>query len=314
MIHEEAGVISELLEAIHTDPSGGAARECWSALARVVDEEPTYVFHDGDENGMNVRCMVLTGPFVGAEVVAMVSCPLGGGFETRPMSKGQRVLLHFLEGRVDGHIVAVASVPGGAENPIPKSIAGVPLTSEGVTDQGQAEANRADQPRAWMRAPPKGVGLRDYLRGAISVTRLKGMLASFFSGWVVAGDDGATIQMSWNDFLKAYAIQLKDALGAQLSIGGGVVALISPDGKTRIEVRNGAILAISDGKTEVLGSPLNLNFSLADGIPTPATGGAVVAKAGGPIVGAVAVSKNTFIGGTSLWDSHKKSTRHAAKS
>lgn len=298
MTRADAGSAAGMAEALEQDPSDGGDTRCWKALARVIDESPTYVWQEGDSNGITVACTILTGPFTGAEVTALVSGPLGGGLEVRPLRKGQRILLDLLDGRVDGLIVATASVPGGKEDPIPSVIAGVPLTSTGMEEQGSAAANSADQPRGRLYAPPKGVGDREYYRGAIKVVRLKGKSSDFFSGFVVSADDGTTIQMSWNGLTSSYGVQIKDAKGAQLAVGDGTAALVSPDGNTRIEVSNGRIMATSDGQTQLFGSPVMLNFGPQDGLPTPATGGAVVAQAGGPIVGAVAISKSVVIGGT----------------
>lgn len=290
--------VGALAEALEQDPHDGGQARCWKALARVVDDEPTYVWQEGDSNGMTVRAMLLTGPFVGAELVAMLACPLGGALEVSPFRKGQRILIDLLDGRPDGLCIATASVPGGKEDPIPTSIAGVPLDGEGLENQADPTQNNATRPRAILFAPPKGIGHREYYRGAIKVVRLKGKQSNFFSGFVVSADDGTTIQLSWNGATESYGVQIKDAKGAQLSIGDGAAALVSPDGGSRLEVSNGRVFITSDGQTQIFGSPITLNHGPADGVPTPATGGAVVAKAGGPIAGAVAISKSVFVGGT----------------
>jgi hypothetical protein len=292
----DATTPAELAEAFEHDTNDGAKALCWKALARVVDESPTFVWQEGDSNGITVGCSILTGPFTGCEVRALVACPLGGGLEVRPLRKGQRILLDLLDGRVDGLIVASAGVPGGKEDPIPSVIAGVPLTSSTLEDKGQTAAGTADAPRSWLRAPPKGIGLRDYLRGGIAVTRLKGKQSDFFSGWVVSADDGAVVQMSWNGLTESYGFQIKDKQGAQLSVNDGIAALISPDGKTRIEVSNDGVLISSTGKVQQFGSPITINHKPTDGIPNPASGGVVVAKAGGAIVGVASISTSVFVG------------------
>lgn len=241
MTRADAGSAASMAEALEQDPSDGGNTRCWKALARVIDEAPTYVWQEGDSNGITVACTILTGPFTGAEVTALVSGPLGGGLEVRPLRKGQRILLDLLDGRVDGLIVATAGVPGGKEDPIPSVIAGVPLTSTGLEEQGSAAANSADQPRGRLYAPPKGVGDREYYRGAIKVIRLKGKQDSFFSGFVVSGDDGASIEMRWNSLEQSYLTEIKDAQGARLSVGGGFASLFSPDGKTSVQVSNDGV-------------------------------------------------------------------------
>lgn len=295
MMRADAASAGALSEALETDPTEG--QRCWKALARVDDEEATYVWQEGDSNGITVSARLLTGPFVGAQVTALVAAPLGGGLTVSPFRKGQRILIDLLDGRPDGLCIATASVPGGKEDPIPTSIAGVPLDSKGMEEQGSAAKNNATQPRAVLFAPPKGIGHREYYRGAIKVIRLKGQQSDFFGGFVVSADDGTTIQVSWNGLTNSYGVQIKDAKGAQLSIGDGAAALVSPDGGSRIEVSNGRVFISSDGQTQVFGSPITLNHGPADGVPTPATGGAVVAKAGGSIVGAAAIAQGVFIGG-----------------
>lgn len=217
----DAGSAAGMAEALEQDPSDGGDTRCWSALARVIDEDPTYVFDDGDSNGMSVTCMVLTGPFSGAEVQAMVSCPLGGGFESRPLKGGMRVLLHLLEGRVDGHIVAVASVPGGRENKLPKAMAGL------AVDEGGLQTSQ-------LVAPPKGVDLRFYIRGAAFVVRLKGAQDGYCGEFYLEGDDGDAqgfnntfFRLALNPTTKKLAIKAKLADGTEMALDDGVASLRS---------------------------------------------------------------------------------------
>lgn len=220
---------ADFAEALEQDPYDGAHVECWSALARVVDDEPTYVFSEGDANGMTVTCLVLTGPFVGAEVTAMVSGPLGAGAETRPLRAGMRVLLQFLEGHVGGLVVATASVPGGRENPIPSVVAGIAIDEAGV-DRGR------------LFSPPKGVGDREYYRGGIKVIRLKGLQDSFFSGFVVSADDGTSLEVRWNGIDGEYAVEVKGKRGERLSVGSGFASLMSPDGQSVVQVSDDGVM------------------------------------------------------------------------
>ena len=240
-----AGDGAELAELLEQDRSEGGDERVWQALARVEDDEPTFVLQDGPANGVSVTCRVLSGPFEGQVVAAMMGCPLGA-LQLAPMRKGQRVLLAFLDGTLSGGAVAVASVPGGKENPVPSAIAGIPLTSEGLADQGSAAANRADQPRGCLYAPDKGVGDREYYRGAIKVIRLKGAQDDFFSGFVVAADDGASIEMRWNSMDQDYVTEIKDKDGMRLAVGGGFATLSDADGTAMVQVSKGKVFIQAD--------------------------------------------------------------------
>lgn len=212
---------SELAEALEKDRFEGGDIVCWSALARVADDDPTYVFDDGDANGMTVTCLVQTGPFTGCEVQAMVSCPLGGGFESRPLRGGMRVLLHFLDGKPDGDVVAVASVPGGKENKLPKAMAGL------AVDEGGLQTSQ-------LVAPPKGVDLRFYIRGAAFVVRLKGAQEGYCGEFYLEGDDGDAqglnntfFRLAFNPTTKKLAIKAKLADGTEMALDDGVASLRS---------------------------------------------------------------------------------------
>lgn len=243
---------------------------CWSALARVVDDDPTFVFADGDANGMTVECMVLTGPFQGATVAAMVSSPLGVGFDVGPIRAGQRLLLHFLDGTPDGEIVAGAVVPGGAANKIPTSVAGVKVDEAGL-----------DQMR--VIAPPKGTGIRYYVRGSQFVVRLKGCQDGFAGEFFVEGDDGAApnntaFRIALDPQTKKLGIKMRDADGAFLQVAQGGVTMASADGENKIEVSNDGvsimgtlITAVGDKVIDLRGGMVKVNHP--DAVPpSPATG------------------------------------------
>lgn len=250
---------------------------CWSALARVVDDEPTFVFADGDANGMTVECMVLTGPFQGATVAAMVSSPLGVGFDVGPIRAGQRLLLHFLDGTLDGEIVAGAVVPGGAANKIPTAVAGVKVDEAGL-----------DQMR--VIAPPKGTGIRYYVRGSQFVVRLKGAQKDFVGEFFVEGDDGAApnstaIRMALDPTSGKLGVKIRDAAGAYVQIGQGAAVLSSANGENKIEVTDegvsimGTVVTIAgDQLTDIHGGAVLLN--MPTGVP-PVPGVSSVAQGPG---------------------------------
>jgi hypothetical protein len=223
-----AGEAADWEEALEQDPHEGGRKPCWHALARVIDDDPTFVLQEGEKNGMSVTCMVQTGPFEGVEVAALVSCPLGGGFESRPLRGGMRVVLLFLDGTLNGGCVAVASVPGGAENALPKAMAGLGI-DEGGLDNSQ------------LVAPPKGVNLRFYIRGAAFVVRLKGAQEGYAGEFYLEGDDGDAqglnntfFRLVLNPNTKKLAIKARLSDGTEIALDDGVASMTS--GTTSIQV------------------------------------------------------------------------------
>jgi hypothetical protein len=241
---------------------------CYQALARVVDTDPTYVFNDGDENGMTVTVQVMSGPFVGSEVAAMVAAPLGAGFESRPITSGQRVLVSFLDGHVDGLVVVTHTVPGGKENPIPTAIAGVDVVKGNL--QGEH-----------LVAPPKGCNVRFYIRGGAFLVRLKGKTppaadgtGGFVGEFYIEGDDDAgdgsntSIRLAMNPTTGKLSVRMRTADGAAIAVDDGVCSMTSPNG--------GNTLQVSDSDVRVLGNTFYvdvgtvvMNGSILMNVPPP---------------------------------------------
>jgi hypothetical protein len=209
------------------------------AFGRVA-KDPLYVLNEGEANGITLECMVTSGPATGTTVQALAMGPLGAGFRSQPIIEGMRVLLCFMDGRVDGCVVAIGSVPGGYENPIPKAIAGVKVSENGLQ---QTE----------VHAPPKGVGVREYIRGGQYVIRLKGdgkatnpdgtpFVAEFF----VEGDDGppgsnTSIAMAWDPNGASLGVKIRHSSGAFAQVAQGAVTLQSANGENRIEVTDDGV-------------------------------------------------------------------------
>lgn len=285
-----------LAEALEQDPHKDSRERCYKALARVVDDEPTYVWQEGDSNGMTVRALLLTGPFLGCEVVAMISCPLGGGFETRPLRAGQRILIDLLDGRPDGICVATASVPGGRENPLPKAMAGL------AVDEGGLQA-------AQLVAPPKGVGIRHYVRGAGYVIRLKGTKPDFKGELYIEADDQANSPDKQNGtFIRLVVdgegnacIKLRDAYGAFVQVYKGKVMMQSPSGENTFQLSddgldfNGKAFRVTADLLKLDGTIL-MNIDPATP-PVAPVGSVIFNKPGdGSILNVVEFSKTVLIG------------------
>jgi hypothetical protein len=237
---------NDLADALAEDPN--EKTPSWPvALARVIDEEPCHVWHDGDSNGATITAMVLTGPHTGCEVTARIGGPIGG-FTSSPVRGGQQVCVLFLGPNVNDGAVVVAGLHGGRENPIPTAIAGVPIDSDSQEDKGSAAANQ-ERPRGRVYAPPKGVGDREYYRGGIKVIRIKGMQDDFFGGFVVACDDGLTFEARWNSLDQSYVGEIKDKTGVRLAVGGGFASLSDKEGTAMVQVSKGKVFIQADEVT-----------------------------------------------------------------
>jgi hypothetical protein len=292
MAFSDQQAAAEVAEALAHDPSDGGEARSYQALARVVDDDPTFVFNDGNANGCTVECMVLTGPFVGTTVRAMYGCPVGAPTFS-PVTKGARVLVAFLDGVPDGHCVLTHSVPGGKENPLPSVVAGVSL-EQALAPENEDPKNNA--PPAVIFSPPKKVGSREYYMGALKVIRLKGKQDDFFSGFVVSADDGTSMEVRYNSLDKSYVIEAKSASGERLSVGSGFASLFSADGNSSIQVSNDQVLITGKQVTingsqsvQIDGGVVNIGMGLVP--PTPINACAV-----GPAGPANLVSARVFIG------------------
>lgn len=224
--------IAEILEDLHDRARDEIADTCWCAFANIVDGG-IQVIRDGvgKANAITITCQISTGPWAGAQVAALCGQPLGSGWDTRALKPGARVLLNFLDGKLSGTVVAVATVPGGAKDPVPESIAAVALTPE------QLE-------REEVHAPPKGVGIRWYMRGAAFVVRLKGV-AEGFAGelYIEADDQAASPDGKTGSFIRivrgpdgAFAVKMRDAAGASFECYKGEASVRSPNGENVFRV------------------------------------------------------------------------------
>lgn len=228
----EENEIAEVLEDMHDRARDLVADTCWCAFANIL-EGGIQVIRDGlgKANGITITCRISTGPWAGSEVAALCGQPLGSGWDVRALKPGARVLLNFLDGRLDGTVVAVATVPGGAKDPVPESIAAVALTPE------QLE-------REEVHAPPKGVGVRYYMRGAAFVVRLKGTQEGFAGELYIEADDQAASPDGQNgSFIRIvrgpdgqFAVKFRDAAGASFEAYKGEASIRSPNGENVLRV------------------------------------------------------------------------------
>lgn len=272
-----AGEIAEILGMGRGPDAPGGAR-CYSAIARVIDDDPMQVLQEGEANGLSVACMILDGPFAGSTVTALAASPLGSGFNSSPVTAGDRVVLLMPSGTTDGLVIAIASLLGGKEKPIPAAVAGVPVDEGGLQDTE-------------VHQPEKGVGIRYNIRGAPFCIRLRGAQSNYVGEFYLEGDDGAppnntALRMVWDPSSEKLGIKLRDAAGAFIQVGQGGVVISSPNGENKIEVSDDGvsimgtlISAVGDQVTDIRGGLVKLN--MPDGVPpVPATTGAAIGTAG----------------------------------
>lgn len=264
---------AELREALAPDERGAVA--CYAALAVVTGA--MHVLQDGDANGVAVDVKIITGPFVGSSVAALVMCPATSEtYGTIPV--GARVKVDFLDGRLDGHVVIAGRIPGGKQMPIPKAVAGVPLTEDGLGSQT-------------VEVFDKGTGKRFYIRGSQLVFRLKGAKEGYAGEFYVECDDGeapnnTAFRIALDPTTKKMGIRMRDAAGASVQVCGGAVSIKSPNGKNGLEISDTTCCLFGENASvtaktlcDVRGGLVYINMP-PGAPPVPSTTGAAVGNAG----------------------------------
>jgi len=216
-----------------------------------------------DDEGviLGVRALVLvrTGPFTGEDIVCNVVQDLRNEAIVLPVV-GSTVFVDIDDSGV-GYILG--RIPGGEDNPIPKSAAGVATTLDALSTTQVIE-------------PPKGVGIRNYIRGAPYVIRLKGTQEGYCGELYIETDDqadspdgknGSFIRIVRDPTTGKFAIKLRDATGASITILDGIIVLQSPNGENAIRVGDdGIFLSGTD-----IGISASNTLSLQGGIYMNAT-------------------------------------------
>lgn len=300
---------AEIAELLSQDPNRESEARCWSALARVVDDDAMSVYGDGGTknpgSGMTVTCQILTGIFNGEEVAAMVSCPPGSGTEVSPFRAGERLLIHFLDGDLDGLIVVGATVPGGDENPMPTAAAGMDL----------AKADGSGMKAARVFAPPKGVGVRFYVRGAAFVVRLKGSQDGYAGELYIEADDakngdgknGTFVRLVKDPLSSSFGIKARTAEGAFVNLFQDTVTLASGDNENQLIVDDTGVSVFAKAfKVKADSVKLDGMILVNWALPTPPATGqggvlyispAPLSPVPGPLAAILGQSQSVFIGG-----------------
>lgn len=249
------------------------------------------VREDGSIAGFTVQCLIIDGPtgYVGQNVTVKLTAPLGEELPPYPV-KNQTLVIALVNPESGGeNWLALSCLPGGEARPIPKAAAGLNVAENGLDNVRLVQ-------------PPKGVGVRHYVRGAAYVIRLKGTQEDFAGEFYLEADDqknspdgnnGSFIRMvrvpddmataSGQPELKGkYCIKIGDAAGAFVQILNGVVKLSSPDGNNFIEVSNDglvfkgkAVSALADNQVSIDGNIVALGYGPLGIPPVPTVDNAI---------------------------------------
>jgi hypothetical protein len=239
--------------------------------------------------GFTIGVLVLSGEFANTTTTAIISAPIGSEVPNMP-AEGTTLLVAFTEGVVDRGCYVIGQIPGGVR-PIPTASAGI------AVDEGALATTQ-------VRQPPKGVGVREYVRGAPFVIRLKGALEGYAGELYIEADDadqstdgnGTFIRltripdaMSAVDAVSGLspvagkmAIKLRTAQGASIEAVNDHVTLRSGDGLNSISVSNQGILIngkrvglVSDEATTLDGGAILVGYAKFPIPPNPVTDGVV---------------------------------------
>jgi hypothetical protein len=271
MIGVSDAEIREAMDAV----APPAPVRCYSALGVVTSE--LHVLQDGDATGVAVDVRIITGPFTGEEVAAMILCPATGEtYGTIPI--GARVKIDLLDGDLSGYAVVAGRLPGGKDSPIPAAVAGVPVTQEGLGSQV-------------VEVFDKGTGKRFYIRGSQLVFRLKGAQEGFAGEFYIECDDGpapnnTALRVAFDPTTGKMGIRMRDAAGASVQVCGGAVSIKSPNGKNGLEVSDEAttifgeiVNTLADNVCNVKGGLVMINMPLG-APPVPVTTGVAIGTTG----------------------------------
>ncbi|HEU4411192.1 MAG TPA: hypothetical protein VFS43_38420 [Polyangiaceae bacterium] len=224
------------------EPYEGDPR-AYCAIARVDDDDPINILErDGQVLGMAVDCTIVDGVFVGCRVAAKLCAPLGQATPNLP-GPGDYIVLMLPHGHLDGPILATHAMPGGIAKPMPSAVAGIDVSNVEALSKVQ------------LVAPPKGVGVRHYIRSAPYVVRLKGTAELYLDA-----DDGTFIRILKDPSTGKMGAVMRDGTGAQIQVSGGVASMTSPDGSSVLAVENGKVKIVTDELT------LNAKVQKQDGL------------------------------------------------
>lgn len=250
------------------------------AIARIDDGEDgadavSVLTNDaGDVIGFTAEVLVLTGAFANMRIVAAITAPIGSEVPDLPQP-GTSVMVAFTSHEPSTGAYIIGQIPGGTRV-IPKATAGIAVSDDGLAN-------------TQVRMPPKGVGVRHYVRGAPYLIRLKGAQPDFRGEFYVEADDadkspdgqaGTRICIAMDPSTGLFAAKMREASGASITCVDGAVLISSPNGQNSIQISDDGIFVCAtyftiqanslvkiDGATIALNVPAPLIPSLVPGSP-----------------------------------------------
>jgi len=222
-------------------------------LAEVLEDSETkgqaeihgHLDADGNVVGWTVECLIRQGPpgFESMHVIATLTCPVGEEVPNMPLV-GQTLMICSVQGDPKDWYV-MGALPGGINRAIPRNAAGVDMSGAGLA-------------KTQVNMPPKGVGIRYYVRGAAFVIKLKGTLANYKGELFIEADDaadspdgktGTFIRIVRDPTTGKMAVKIRDATGASVTCVDGAVLMKSPDQKNSIQLSDEGISVLGTAVT-----------------------------------------------------------------
>lgn len=211
-------------------------------VAEVLEDSETpgqaeihgHLDEDGKVVGWTVECLIRQGPpgFPEMHVIATLSCPVGEEIPNLPQL-GQTLLICSVQGDPNDWYV-IGALPGGINRKIPRNAAGVDMSGNGLA-------------KTQVNMPPKGVGIRYYIRGGAFVIKLKGVQDNYKGELFIEADDaadspdgktGTFIRIVRDPTTSKMAVKWRDATGASVTCVDGKIVLMAPDQNTFAQVGN----------------------------------------------------------------------------
>ena len=203
-------------------------------------------------------------------VIATLTCPVGEEVPNMPLV-GQTLMICSVQGDPKDWYV-MGALPGGINRAIPRNAAGVDMSGAGLA-------------KTQVNMPPKGVGVRYYVRGAAFVIKLKGTLANYKGELFIEADDaadspdgktGTFIRIVRDPTTGKMSVKIRDATGANIGCLAGTAYMASPDGNNFIQASDGNVtikgkdISITADRSLRMDGTILENYGASPAPPIPA--------------------------------------------
>jgi len=208
-------------------------------VAEVLEDSETpgqaeihgHLDEDGKVVGWTVECLIRQGPpgFPEMHVIATLTCPVGEEIPNLPQL-GQTLLICSVQGDPNDWYV-IGALPGGINRKIPRNAAGVDMSGNGLA-------------KTQVNMPPKGVGVRYYIRGGAFVIKLKGVSKDYKGELFIEADDaegsgsGTRFRIARHPSTGKMAASVACNKGASFMVSDGIASITSPNQENVLQVSN----------------------------------------------------------------------------